>query len=311
MDIPIASASLDFLTLSLYEQLNALNNENKAESLNLFFSPFSVSTALSMTLPGARNDTENQLKWLLGSGRVNTNQILALNKLYLTTIDFINQSDEEDLNIKTVNRVYVNENLSLKAEYSQTLAQVYGAGADQVDFSDSKAAAAKINGFVSENTNNKIRNLIHDSILNESTRLVLVNAIYFKAQWRKKFEKDQTAKENFYLSDGSVKRVDMMKKFGERFKYLSAPGGLGANTLEIPYMGETISLTIILPNENTPIADIERELNANIIHEIVSARRGTFNHMDKVNLQLPKFKIEFKTEVNKDYLAEKLILIES
>jgi serpin B len=298
MSEPVASYSLNQLTLTLLEQITALLNENKDESPNLFISPLSISTALAMSLPGARDDTAQQLQWLLGAGDMTSNQVLSLNKLYLTAIDFINQSGQENLNIKTVNKVFVNENFELKPEYSQTLTKIFDSSADQVNFSDPKAAADKINSFVAESINNKIANLIDPSILNALTRLVLVNAIYFKAQWVEKFDKENTCKENFHLSDGSVTQVDMMKLFGKNFKYLSAPGGLSANTLEIPYIGHTVSMTIILPNEGTPLADIERELNTSIIYEIVSARQGTFNNLDRVNLQLPKFKIEFKSEVN-------------
>jgi serpin B len=296
MEAPIASQSLNYLTQTLYEHLSALSSESGNE--NLFFSPFSISTAMAMTLPGARNDTQNQLQWLLGPGK-STDEILTLNKLYMTVADFINLSGGDGLRIKSVNKVYVNDNLALKPEYSQTLAKVFDSSADKVEFANPHAAADKINGFVAEHTNNKIDKLIDPTILDALTRLVLVNAVHFRGEWFEKFNKDLTAKEDFHLSDGTVKQVDMMRLHHSRMKYLKSPGGIKADTAQMNYSGQTVSMTIILPHENVPITDVEKELNADVIHEILSATRGSNDRTKElINFQLPKFRIEFKSDVS-------------
>jgi serine protease inhibitor len=294
MNIPVASYSLNQLTLSLFEHLNALNAEKSGDSGNLLISPIGVSTLLALSLPGADNDTSQQLEWFLSAGGMTKMQVLTLHQLYSISIGLINQSWHYNLRINVANRIFVNEKFALKSEYSQTLSKMFDASANDVDFSNPEAAAAKINSSFAENAN-----LIDPTLLEAALdRLVLVNTTHLNALWFEQFHRENTARENFHLSDGSTIQVDMMKQYSKRLKYLIAPGGLKANVVEIPYRGSALSMNLILPNEGTPLAEVERELDQSAIDTIVSARAGTNNQRDKMNIQLPRFKIEFKSDVS-------------
>lgn len=101
-----------------------------------------------------------------------------------------------------------------------------------------------------------------------------------------------TTKEDFYLADGSIKKVDMMKSDKE-FRYMRKPGGIDADICELPYVGDKLSMAIILPRQGQLIEDVQKKLNDSILSNIMRLELP----FEEINLQIPKFKLEFKSEV--------------
>jgi serpin B len=120
-----------------------------------------------------------------------------------------------------------------------------------------------------------------------------VNAVYFKGDWANTFDKSSTKQEDFHLTNGSKVKVNMMKLKDKKLKCLVNPADLKATVVELPYVGKNLSMTIILPNEDTTLSMVEKDLDASKLKKILES-----NEKDSINVYLPKFKIEFKNEVN-------------
>jgi serpin B len=284
-----AQNSLNQFALKLFNKLSA------GKDANFFISPFSISTAMSMCLAGARHDTASQLKELLNVSHLDDNQILELNQSYLANV---NNSLGKDIKINTANKIYPHKGFQIHQEFIDLLAKKFHSEIQQLNYSNGQESAQTINSWVAEQTKDKIKNLVSPNALNDLTRLVLVNAIYFKGNWLTQFKPDQTGKEDFHLSDGSVKKVDMMRLYNKKFKYMASPGGINADTLELPYEGETVAMTIILPHKTHNLAAVEKQLTVEVIQEVLTSRWGTSGApKDPIHLQLPKFKLEHKEEV--------------
>lgn len=147
------------------------------------------------------------------------------------------------------------------------------------------------------NFKDKIKNLISPDSLNSLVRMVLVNAIYFKGKWLQEFDKKNTQKKIFNAIDGTTQNVDMMHLNGKKFPYYWHPGGIEANTCQFEYVGKKIALTIILPEPEKTLAQIEAQLTPEILNDILSTQMSP----EKVNVQMPKFKLEYKTELSKPF----------
>ena len=128
--------------------------------------------------------------------------------------------------------------------------------------------------------------------LSPATRLVLVNAIYFKGNWLQKFNKESTIKDDFTLADGSKQKVDMMRLVNKKWKAQNLEE-LNAQVCEFPYAGEKVSMTIILPHVGVKLEDVESKLNGGLIKEIFNK-----GYKQEINVFIPKFKLEYSQEVN-------------
>jgi serpin B len=255
---------------------------------NLFISPFSVSLALAMTLTGARNETAIQLKKLLDLN-LKDSEISEIYNEYLTTLDVLN-SETSILNV--ANRIYSQNNFKLNQKFENNLVKNFKSEINQIDFSYSADSAETINKWVSNKTNHKINKIIEKSSLNSLTRLILINAIYFKANWQNPFKKELTKNKDFYLSNGLKTKVEMMKIKDKPFKIKINPAGLNAMTCELPYKNNQISMTIILPNKETSIEQLEKSLTLKHLKEIYSSSIPV-----SANVQVPKFNITFYSDV--------------
>jgi len=248
-----------------------------------------------MTLSGAKSETLDQLKTLLNLNTLSNQQIFDIQSSYLKTL--ANLNDSVALNV--ANKIYSKNGFLLQKEFTDNLAKYYGSEAQSVDFSQNTEAANTINTWVANKTNDKIKNFLDASLFDDLTRLVLVNAVYFKGKWLNQFDKQNTYKEDFTLRDGSVQKVDMMKLINKKYMFKINPGDLTACTCELPYIGETVSMTIILPHEGINIEDVEKQLSHQVLKEVFDRNV----EMGKVHLYVPKFKLDLKAEVN--FLFEK------
>jgi serpin B len=185
----------------------------------------------------------------------------------------------------------VMKNYSVKKSFNDVATKSFASEAQSLDFSQGQQSASTINGWVESHTNNKIKDLISADSLNSDTRMVLVNAIYFKGMWTHQFDKKDTFKAPFYLNDQDSVTVDFMK-VKKHFKYGALPD-LDATAIEMPYNNSDISMLIILPNSRTGLSALEGKLNTIDLGEISNSL-----YKQEVNVEIPKFKIEFDIQLN-------------
>jgi serpin B len=253
------------------------NEVKKDKRENLFFSPFSISTALAMTYAGARNETEKQMASTL---HFNSDQD-AFHRDYKTFLEKIGSDTGKDLIMGIANSLWIANSFKLLAPFQNILTTDYNSEAKNVDFSKSEQIRQEINAWVEGKTNDKIQDLIKPHMLSASTKLVLVNAIYFKGKWKFPFSKDSTKTDDFYKSDTSSIKTKFMHNTAHYTYYEDT----SLQAIEIPYSGGRVSMVVILPKERDGINTLENQLNYLYYSKIISSFGPK-----KVIVALPKFK---------------------
>ncbi len=252
----------------------------RAERGNLFFSPYSISTALAMTYAGARGETERQMAAVLHFTLPQERLHPALNALDLAVTRPSEADDEFRLNV--ANSLWGQQGYTFLPEFLDLLAQNYGAGLRLVDFKSApEPARLAINRWVSDQTEDKIKDLIPEGGITNLTRLVLANAIYFDAKWVYPFDKESTQDGTFHLLDGGQVDTPMMRM--DRPAVLRYVRGVDYQAAELPYVGDRASMVIIVPDAGS-FADFEATLNADRVNAIVAGMQPK-----TVALTLPKF----------------------
>src|SRR6266508_1702510 len=249
---------------------------------NLVYSPFSISLALAMTRAGARGETESQMANTLHFDLTQDRLHPAFNALDLALEESTKpqDKDQEPLQLNIANAVWAEQTFSFNQEFLDTIARNYGAGINLADFINNYEPTRKeINSWVSEKTNEKIKDLLSEGSLNSDTRMVLVNAIYFKADWLDQFDKDSTSDVPFHLLDGTTVDVPMMHQ-GMIIPYLK---GDGYQAVELAYAGNTAAMDIIVPDEGN-FEVFDSALNIGSLNEIFGSMQPS-----SVQFGLPKF----------------------
>ena len=247
---------------------------------NLFFSPYSISTALAMTWAGARGETEKQMAEVLHF----TLPQVQLHKAFGSLEKQLNEAGEEDrYELSVANALWGQAGLNFLEEFLALTEKNYGAGLREVDFAR-KAEEARliINAWVEEKTKEKIKDLIKPGVLDRLTELVLTNAIYFKGDWLNQFDKKQTREEPFKLKRHEQVKVPMMH-IKDKFKYWANDK---LQVLELPYEGEELSMIILLPVKVDGLAEVEKSLTIEKLDEWTKGLRK-----QEVVVYLPKFKM--------------------
>ena len=242
-----------------------------------------------MVYLGAKGNTAKQLEDTLKISFLK-NQVHCAYREYLSLL----QSDNKNFTLKSANRIYANQKLPVSNDYKTRLTQAYLSTIESVDF-DQKAAETKdaINKWVEQYTNGKIKNLIPDNALTPETLLVLINAIYFKGSWAKKFPERATRKRDFFLNSNQIVKRETMH-VTEKF-YFKHEANLGCKILEIPYIENDLSMFVILPDNRNGLGLLEQRLDPKFFHSLVQ-RKG-FSKI-KMEVFLPKFRLETKYELN-------------
>jgi len=252
-----------------------------------------------MCLAGAKSETYNQLLKVLSLNKYKKPQDVF--EAYLGLVTSLQSGLSADVQLNTANKLYSQQNYQVRSEYVETLKKYFMSQVESLNFAQSEESARKINSWVEQQTNEKIKDLIAPGVLDSLTRLVLVNAIYFKGNWTNQFNKEQTYKEDFTLLDGSKVKVDMMKLTGKKLSLVESPNGLPLTTCEFPYAGNKIAMTIILPDKGVQLSDVEKKLSGETLSTLL-----TIGLSVKTNAFVPKFKLEFKSEVRNIVLFNNL-----
>ncbi len=253
---------------------------------NLFYSPYSISLALAMTYAGAQDETERQmasaLHFTLPPNRLHP----AFNNLDLTLAQRgqgAKGKDSKGFRLNIVNALWGQQGYNFVPAFLDVLAQNYGAGLRLLDFERApEESRVTINKWVSDQTENRIKDLIAPGGIVPATRLVLTNAIYFNAAWADQFVPEGTRDGPFNLLDGSQVTVPMMHKT-ESFNYAE---GEGYQAIELPYDKRELSMVIVLPQAGQ-FKTVESSLDAAHLTSIVSSMKST-----RVGLTMPKFKFD-------------------
>lgn len=217
-----------------------------AQDGNLFFSPYSISTALAMTYAGAAGSTADQMAGTLHFD-LPADSLHAAFNAYALDLEARAKADVDGtpFELSIANSLWGQQGFAFRPEFLDLLAENYAAGMRLVDFvADPEASRQVINRWVSDETRQKIEDLIPEGAIDDMTRLVLANAIYFKASWLTAFDPDATVSQPFHRLSGDSVDVSMMQA-SESYRYLL---GDGYQAIELPYQSGEMSMVILLPD---------------------------------------------------------------
>lgn len=217
----------------------------RGQGENLILSPYSISLALAMTYAGARGDTERQMADTLHFALPQDQLAQAFNAFDASLPHASGTgSRDEEFRLNVANALWGQEGYPFRAAYLDLVSQNYGAGLQFADFmADPEAARQRINTWISDQTQERIQDLIQEGVLTTDTRLVLTNAIYFKASWAMQFDPNLTQDGPFTLLDGSQVTVPMMAE-SEHLGYVA---GDGVQAVVLPYVRDRMAMMILLP----------------------------------------------------------------
>lgn len=265
----------------------------------MIISPFSVASVLALLVQGADGATLDQIKRSLG---VSGDKESIANR-FEQYFEALGVKDNRVKSLAIANRLYVKSGYQIKQTFRDTIVKKFNFDISSMDFAQSVASANEINAFVESNTNNRIKDLIKAASLNQDTRLVGVNAVYFKDDWKHKFQKSRTFQGDFYMegtrsgpADEGIVKVDFMR-INEDFRYAELDE-LNACALELEYGNSDLAFLVVLPNDRDGLAALEGKLQDYSIAQITEKLYKT-----KVDVMLPKFKVEFEVQL-KDVLKE-------
>ncbi|CAG9575761.1 unnamed protein product [Danaus chrysippus] len=262
------------------------------KSKSVVSSPLSAEFLLAILTLGSEDPAHSELLTSLGISA--DDQIRSSFKSLSQNLLSI-----KGVTLKVANKVYIKDgDYDLNEDLKKDAVSVFNAAFEKVNFSQSKAAADLINKWVENQTNSKIKDLISADSLNDDTRLVLVNAIYFKGTWKKQFDPANTMDQPFFITSSETVDVPMMYK--EDNYYYGESRALNAQLLRLGYVGKEASMLIVLPNEVEGLNGVLSKLAEG--HDLLKELDDM--HNIKVQVTIPKFKIE--TEIDLAELLPKL-----
>ncbi len=277
----VVEANNEF-SFALYHMLDS--NEN------LFYSPWSISSAFSMVYEGARGETEDEIRDVFGFPR----DYQELRKAYGYIHNMYN-TNRDGYNLSTANSLWIEENSSVLEEYRWVLLNYYFANAENVDFSDPEKTSEEINSWVEEHTNGKITDLIEPEIIRPVTELILTNAIYFNGLWEEPFCENKTTDRIFYKYGGEEITVPFMKHGQGFFNYTRADG---FQILQKNYVGNDTSMLFMMPDSG----DL-RDMEEQITYQNLQRWRDGLKRTLLGAVEIPKFTMETDYDL-KEYLME-------
>ena len=271
--------------LDLYGQL-------RAKKGNLFFSPYSISTALAMTYAGARGNTAAEMNATLHFGAAPVDK--ALHNAFGSFVSDLNAASKRGkFKLAVANALWPQQDYKFLPAFTGLVTKSYNAGLTPLDFkTETEAARQTINRWVEQKTQDKIKELLKPGILTPMTRLVLTNAIYFKGDWYSPFDKKRTKDAPFYLT--IPEGVKFVKAPQVKAPLMYRKGGFGYadlktfQLLQMPYKGNELSMIVLLPRSAhaKEMAALEKSLTAANLTKWVGAAKW-----QNVRVYLPKFKM--------------------
>jgi len=276
VDSKVVAANTKF-GFKLYKEI-LKQDSNK----NVFVSPTSVAIALSMTYNGARGETQQAMA-----------KALELQGITLPTVNQANnalkaslENADPEVQLSIANSLWAKQGVTFKPDFLERNRQFYGAKVTELDFTNAEATRT-INNWVKENTRGKIDQVVDQ--LKPDDVLFLINAIYFKGNWTKKFDQNQTAERPFYLSNGTQKQHPMMSQSG-KYRYYENET---FQAVSLPYGKGRLSLYVFLPRENNSLDAFQQQLAVENWQQWMNQFR-----MRNGSIQLPRFKFDYDIQLN-------------
>lgn len=265
-----SAGSLNSFSFELYRQL-------KSDKENLFFSPLSIDIALLMAKEGARNDTKTAFEKVL---HIDSTMV---DKEALDFVLNLKSCKDSSNQLNIANAIWIQRDFNLNSDFQKKVQTNYLADAFPVDFLNKYNSVDQINKWAAQKTNNLIQHIISPDQINDSTKLVITNAIYFMGKWAKKFESNLTRKDNFYGINRDTVKTDFMHETGRMDYFENNEFQMIAKY----YKGYDKSFCVILPKKRYGISSIETRMDKSLFDSI-------WNHVaiKEVVLSVPKLRME-------------------
>ncbi len=264
--------------IDIFKQINSESPDD-----NLFISPFSISTALTMTVNGANSQTLDDMRNTL---RINGLSMPTVNEAYKELLEVLPALDPKT-KLKLANSIWPQLEYPVLQSFLDLNTQYYNSEIKPVEFKD-PAVIEQVNQWVEDNTDGLIKETLSE--LPPDVVMLLINAIYFKGTWKTEFKPADTQKANFYAADGLVE-VDMMHIQENNFPFFSNDL---FQAIDLPYGDSIYSMSIFLPKEGHNVGEIIGQMSAENWDAWVSSFSST-----PVQLFLPKFKMEFDIKLKR------------
>jgi serpin B len=281
----VVASNTDF-AFALHQKLS------EKEKGNLFYSPYSISSALAMTYAGAKGDTAKEIadafRWKLEGDKLHAAQSWLM-------LDLLNRGQKGNYELNIANRLWGEKTEPFLKDFQEQLKLRYLAGFETLDFAaQPEPSRLAINAWVKEQTRGKIENLLPPGSISNATKLVLTNAIYFKGNWDQQFKKSDTKNGDFIVSSSRKVTVPMMKQTLKENRYgkfgLSDDGSDkdgSVEILELPYKSKELAMVILLPSTDA-MNRLEGKLSS-------SQLRSWLDKVDvpnkQIRLSMPRFKM--------------------
>ena len=275
-----------------FEFFKKVNAYSEGES-NIMVSPLSVSMALGMTRNGARGSTLEGMNQTLGFGSLTAPEI---NESYKFIIETFTALDPK-VKLSIANSIWYRNTFTVEQLFIKTNQQYFNASVAPLDF-DNPASVEFINTWVKDKTNQLIPKII-DEIPAEAV-MYLINAVYFKGQWKYKFDESKTQLKPFHLSNGTEIQAQSMLQ-NATYPYFR---GTGFQAVELPYSQGNFTMTVLLPDADKTVNDITNQLSQEKWITWISQSANT-----DIQLQLPKFKYEYDEKMMKPILSDMGMLV--
>ncbi len=265
---------------------------------NLFFSPYSISTALAMTYAGARGETEVQMAEVLHfptvcveKGLSSSAERVVCDREQFHSVfggivkDLNTRGEKGNYELSVANALWGQKGYGFLTDFLELIEASYNGKLNEVDFvAATETARKEINSWVEKETEGKIKDLIRKGVIDKLTRLVLTNAIYFKGNWARQFKEEDTKEADFTLLNGDKVNNPMMSQTAE-FGYMEAEDFQG---LELPYVDDELSMIILLPKKTDGLIGLEKSFT---VENFTQWLRRLRLHKRKVIVSVPKFRM--------------------
>ncbi|KAM6922024.1 antithrombin-III [Xenentodon cancila] len=268
--------------LSFYKKLAT----SRTPESNVFMSPISISTAFAMTKLGACDRTLEQIMKVFQFDSIKEKTSDQVHFFFAKLNCRLYRKKDETTELISANRLFGDKSLVFNETYQNISETVYGAKLLPLNFKvNPEKARLTINDWIANKTENLIQDTLPAGALDSNTVLVLVNTIYFKGQWRNKFDKDNVFASDFYVSGSRSCQVNMMYQ-ETKFKYKHFPDDQ-VQLLEMPYRGEDITMVMVLPSRETPLSQVEESLDLRKLNSWLNEMEET-----QVSVYVPRFRVE-------------------
>jgi serine protease inhibitor len=275
VDKTLVDANTGF-ALKIFKELSSEDRIN-----NIFISPVSISIAAAMAYNGARNQTKAEIAQALEFTNFTSEKLNESFKNLLLSMSDI----DEMVELYVGNSIWYRKDFSIEKGFIDLTKNYYDASVYDVDFTG-QDTAGRISSWVSEATKGKISKIADQGTLKDAV-MYLINAIYFKGQWKDKFKEENTTKGTFYLSDSSTKEIMMMHN-NKKYKYYK---GEDFQMLRMPYGRDKAAMYVLLPDESIGINEFIDGLSPDLLNKSITKASSS-----EVDLKFPKFKVEYGTK---------------